>query len=155
MQLKQPAKYLAYVKPENARQSLPGTYEVTDVDWGHELVFVKRTSFTEPCVFNFDEVVLREYTGRRDRNGAPIYQSDIILTDYNEVYDFARYVVVWSDEKAAWYTQCIALHHRMSGFKDISHGGYSVGYLASFPNVEVLGNLYENPELLAESGVPA
>ena len=89
-----------------------------------------------------------EYTGLKDKNGKEICEGDVIQTDYNEVYDFARYAVVWSNELAAWFTACLALHHGQTGYKDVSRGGYCVGYLSSYLNTEVIGNIYENADLL-------
>lgn len=88
------------------------------------------------------------YTGIKDRNGIEIYEGDIIKTPYNMTYDFARYEIIFKD--CEFYASCVALHSREDGFADISNGGYCEGSLKGFQEVEVIGNIYENPELLKE-----
>ncbi|PPH83909.1 YopX family protein [Rathayibacter sp. AY1D9] len=90
-----------------------------------------------------------QFTGLQDKNGAEIYEGDILLGAYNAVYDYARWSVSFRDGR--YQTDCVALHQKDDGFRDISHGGYSNPYLdgktcASF---EGIGNIHENPDLLA------
>jgi len=144
MVLKQnPPKYLAYIKEANSRQPFPGTYECTDVDWGHELVFVKRLPFTEPCVFGFNEVVLREYSGRPDLNKKPVYTDDIVRLNRRSNKPLVG-VVKFSPELAAFIVD-------VRCFTDSRD---HLEFLLSDPNTEsceILGNLHEHPELLPKA----
>lgn len=92
-----------------------------------------------------DNHVLMLSAGIKD--GIERWVGDVVKEPYNDIYDFAHYLIVWSEEEGALYTECLALHHKEKGFKDISRGGYCVGYAADLGG-EVLGNIYENPELL-------
>ena len=92
-------------------------------------------------------VNLMQFTGLVDYKGVEMYEGDIVKTPYNNVYDFAYYQIVW-DDRAAFYLNCIALHHKKSGFKDISRGGYCEGFLESGKDKEVIGNIYEDENLL-------
>lgn len=83
------------------------------------------------------------------KDGVELWESDVVKMPYNEVYDFAHYLIVWDEQKAALYTRCLALHHKQTGFKDISRGGYCVGYAGDLEG-EVIGNVYENPELMED-----
>lgn len=88
-------------------------------------------------VFNDDETdvsgryELMQFTGLRDRNGKEIYEGDVIK------FDNRLFLVFWDQERAA--------------FENATDGG-------SFMNqptiealkIEVVGNIYENPELMAE-----
>ena len=70
---------------------------------------------------------LMQYTGLKDKNGIDIYEGDIakygmLYTNY-EVRYFRNSFVMWS-----------------------IYGDYSRGYLSD--DVEIIGNIYENPELL-------
>ncbi|MEC0171676.1 YopX family protein [Paenibacillus graminis] len=73
------------------------------------------------------EVVLSQYTGRKDRNDEEIYEGDIMRA-YNDFGDvFSQLTVVRFDqEKMEW---------KGVDWSDLK-------------NEEVIGNIYENPELL-------
>ena len=64
-----------------------------------------------------DEWVLMQYTGLKDKNGKEIYEGDILKTPQG------NRVVEW----------------------DLNDGWRNVGRY--FGNVEVIGNIYENPKL--------
>lgn len=74
-----------------------------------------------------DKCIIMEYTGMKDKNGKEICEGDIVKNEFTSINK-----IVFSD----------------GGFKVTS--GTSVGnYLGHFvENLEVIGNIYENPELL-------
>ena len=91
-----------------------------------------------------------QYTGLKDKNGKEIFEGDIFEQPYNETYDFARYSIYWREEQAQFWTDCLALHHKETGYKDISRGGYCTGGISQkkMEELEIIGNIYEHPELL-------
>ena len=89
----------------------------------------------------------RQYTGVKDRNGVEIYEGDIITA---EVYPFysdglLNYVGVVGIDKGGVYYDLKRVSNRVAGRScggNISElGGHQV----------VIGNIYENPELLTTS----
>jgi len=90
-------------------------------------------SKTEDLFFrDFEEVELMQYTGLKDKNGKEIYEGDIYHVGDKNI----RYLVVWFD----------------SGFEGKQLRSTSYAGLKSWAkDIEILGNIYENPELLEEN----
>ena len=72
---------------------------------------------------------IMQYTGSKDMNGVEIYEGDILQSEY-----YLRYQVVFKGD--CW--RCEPLKN--SSFKNRFIGR----------DLEVIGNIYENPELLKE-----
>ena len=79
-----------------------------------------------------EHLVLMQFTGLLDKNGKEIYEGDILGDDTEGwSYDF----VEWSDIWCGWAT------HYWFGSKELAENA---------DGLEVVGNIYENPELLAK-----
>lgn len=74
---------------------------------------------------------LMQSTGLKDKNGTEIYEGDIVKNIYDEIY-----VVKWFD--AAFYLE------------EKYNGGFDYHELHFEDNKKVIGNIYENPELLED-----
>jgi hypothetical protein len=79
----------------------------------------------------FDEIELMQCTGLKDKNGVGIYGGDIVKYD---------------DAGGETHTQVIEYDDEMGAFC-CDRGAY-VDYFTCMREIEVLGNIYENPELL-------
>ena len=82
--------------------------------------------------FEDEEVKLMQYTGVKDKNGTEIYEGDIYHVGDKNI----RYLVVWFD----------------SGFEGKQLRSTSYAGLKSWAkDIEILGNIYENKNLLEEN----
>ena len=87
--------------------------------------------------YNKKPTVLQQFTGLHDKNGKEIYEGDIIEDRWGR-----KYIVEWSNERSGWIpfangTGC---------------GCCEVDMIYNSKDTEVIGNRYENPELLEEVG---
>ena len=82
--------------------------------------------------------ILMQYTGLFDKNGKEIYEGDI-LSGKNHPY---QVIFCYGSFDINWPPCC---NHCAKG--DASHGSL-YEYLACEEGMEVIGNLYENPELM-------
>lgn len=116
--------------------------EVESIDFKRKRVYCKtELGKPNPCDFyNFDDIELMQYTGLKDKNGVEIYEGDICRcwggAEFNGYYEYNKiYEVKWQG----------------SGFEMvIDDCGYGWNYSSGFEYIEVIGNIYENPELLKE-----
>ena len=84
------------------------------------------------------DYIVMQYTGLKDRHGVEIYEGDIIkyITQYYGNKVEHQKVVEWIDD-----------------MQDDSFGeSLSMGYRFHGGDIEVIGNIYENPDLLTNKG---
>lgn len=99
------------------------------------LAFININSWESAQVeFHTDaDDVLMQYTGLKDKNGVEIYEGDILwLGDAGSIVQ-----ILWSDFKLR--------------LKWVNPMGASDNIYAWKDDLEVIGNIYENPELLEAS----
>lgn len=121
-----------------------------------------------------EDYILMQYTGLKDGQGKEIYEGDIVTLGDNMTADDSMgilpngwnyskeedvYAVVWDEELAGW-----DLDWREERFEDVEKefGVYKEAYIRKYKGhsrgilldengtVEVIGNIYENPDLLKE-----
>lgn len=99
--------------------------------------FIRRFNSYErrTYMFEVERETVGEYTGLTDKNGRKIFEGDIIeITDtFNKIISG---VVYWCD--GAFWADCSQ--------PDGDDGFYSLCHLGDC--IEVIGNIYDNPELL-------
>ena len=83
----------------------------------------------QPETYELSEIM--QYTGLKDRNGKEIYESDIVFIDND------KFEVIWNKKRARY-----ALKSCFDGKL------YTYLWGGEFGSIEIIGNIYENKELL-------
>ena len=91
-----------------------------------------------------DGLVLMQYTGLKDKNGKEIYEGDILRIGEDDEDDRAEIVKVeWLERYPRNGAEMCAFMLVGAWDKEFAHF-----YDYAFCGLEVIGNIYENPELL-------
>ncbi len=88
-------------------------------------IFEPTGQFAQPMYF----YEAMQSTGLKDKNGVEIYEGDIIKNSYDEIYT------------VKWFDAAFLLEEKYNG-------GFDYHELYLEDNKKVIGNIYENPELL-------
>ncbi len=84
--------------------------------------------------YDFDEIVLMQSTGLKDKNGKEIFEKDIV--DYKG----RKAIVKWHGSYASFIYEFVdELQNRTTEWQPL---------FLSYYHFEIIGNVYENPELL-------
>lgn len=89
---------------------------------------------------------LMQYTGLKDKNGNEIYEGDIVELEKGKKYaekdkvwnNYYRATVVWEEDDCGFTLDTTIRNGEV--------GGHELKFL--YPHVEVIGNIYENKDLL-------
>ena len=95
----------------------------TELEWKGFSIFGELMYSGLPNMDMLPHIELQQFTGLKDKNGKEVYEGDIVTLQQSYVKPIAVY---WNEEMTGYYPL-------------LSERGH---------NLEVIGNIHENPELL-------
>lgn len=121
-------------------------YEVDDImsiDFGKSEISVKTLFFERTNYYNFNDIVLMQSTGLRDKNDREIFEGDVV-TDGHTAGDIKNhptlgFYMVDDNGTERWFSD----NATIEDFEEDVETAHRI--------LEVLGNIYTNPELAGVS----
>ena len=101
-----------------------------------------------------DDCEVMQYTGLKDKNGVEIYEGDVVgtyidkeNTNYGDPSHWVQ-IIKWSDEEVGWriWEKMVKCNPQMKEYEDC--WAEQLFPKDEIVKMEVIGNIYENPELL-------
>lgn len=124
-------KFRAYHK------ELKVMYEVLAIDFFNKAVTVKFDK-EHYRIYSFDDIILMQFTGLFDKNGVEIFEGDVVQS-------------TWVDLQGKLYSKIGVVTYR-DGYYSIKYPDDVEKYwwqaLGAAIDPLILGNIYENPDLL-------
>ena len=123
-------KFRAWMK------SLKWMCDVTNISFDSKFVDICQKGDTERYTemsVEFDEIELMQSTGLVDKEGTEVFEGDILHHQIQTEYTF---IVKYDKDKGRWYGDGLSRTYRIDITKEF------------LPYYKVIGNIYENQELL-------
>ena len=119
-----------------AGQWVYGNLIVPEEIQGDEVMIVKALSDDASCTYHVDVNSVGQFTGRNDKNGKEIYEGDILKPINRE-----QTCQVLFSERSASYILVFVSPDKLA---------YDMGFYDVERFFEVIGNIYDNKELLED-----
>ena len=125
-------KFRAWDK--NGKRFLNGFYLYTGSCVGNAEIGVWNNAETDIVFDDYPQLILSQYTGLKDKNGKEIYEGDMLSVNGRNsglpvvvIYEDGAFMGAYTDSTFKYPLNSVELH---------------------LQKTEVIGNVYENPELL-------
>lgn len=108
-------------------------YDIKKIDFDYRIVWFEEENKATDTMRMFDQIELMEYAGLTDKNGKKIFEGDIVKGTWNTIFE-------------VYFDDCSLQ------FRAKAKGGSEreIDYYGDSSKLEIIGNIYDNPELLGE-----
>ena len=124
-------KFNYLFKPVSEGSIKSNTWTLEEIQHGAVEQFLKQLK-------TYYTIAHREFTGKLDKHGKEIYDSDIIKVPVNKGCK-GQYEVIFDEDNGCW---------DLDRFDDYGFDDFTAWQYAE--NFEVIGNIYDNPQLMEE-----
>ena len=127
-------KYRAWDRTRNEMnyRVMVGNCDTDDENWTCPIIWIEERKKW----LHFDDYgCIMQSTGLKDKEGTEVFEGDILHHQIQTEYTF---IVKYDKEKGRWYGDGLSRTYRIDITKDF------------LPYYKVIGNIYENPELLED-----
>lgn len=132
-------KFRAYIKRDYNKELVGKILEVSSLHLKKNKVIIgysiSKSNYGNKS-FNYKDIELMQYTGLKDKNGKEIYEGDIVSFNLKSDNEGQPNIIGYIEYQTTF-----------SGYKIMSFkGSFALDY--NIKDIEVIGNIYENSELL-------
>lgn len=110
--------------------------DIVSLNFEEKQICVKTIFFRQLSYYDFDDIVSMQSTGLKDKNGKGIFEGDVVYDGFRKI--IVNYGKQTKEEEFGAISEYVGFNITLA-----------CGYPEAIPmNYEIIGNIYENPELL-------
>jgi len=103
-----------------------------------------------PLIYRETKIIM-QFTGLKDKNRKEIFEGDVVEMFFNDKKGIVKGIIEWKQEECEFIINVDWTINDGSGGATYCTLGHYLLKNNKFDKVEIIGNIYENPELLEKT----